>query len=291
MILNYKNPIIVAEIGCNHKGDLKVAEQLIITAAKCGANYAKFQKRDNKYLLGAEYSKPHPVPENSYGKTYGEHREKLEFSINEHIKLSKICERNKIKYAVSVWEKKSALELIRSKIKLDYLKVPSACNLDFELLEILAKKFKKKIHISLGMTSRNETKKIIRFFSKHKRLDNLVLYACTSDYPVNFNNTCLLEIYNLIKSYKNKINDVGFSGHHLGISIDNAAYTLGARYIERHFTLDRTWKGTDHAASLEPSGLEKLVRDLNNCFKSMKFKNKNGVLSSEMFQRSKLKKL
>ena len=134
-------------------------------------------------------------------------------------------------------------------------------------------------------------KKFFVFFSKFKRLDDLVLYACTSDYPVNFDNTCLLEIYNLTKNYRNKISDVGFSGHHLGISIDNAAYTLGAKYIERHFTLDRTWKGTDHAASLEPSGLEKLVRDLNNCFRSMKIKNKNGILKSETFQRSKLKKI
>ena len=290
MIINYKRPIIVAEIGCNHKGSMDIAEQLIVLAAKCGATYAKFQKRDNKYLLGKEYLKPHPVPENSYGTTYGEHRENLEFSVSQHANLSRICKKNGINYAVSVWEKKSALKIIESKIKPDYLKVPSACNLDFELLETLAKKFKKKIHLSLGMTSRKETKKIVSFFSKHNRLKDIILYACTSDYPVDFENTCLLEISNLINNYRNKIHEIGFSGHHLGIGIDNAAYTLGARYVERHFTLDRTWKGTDHAASLEPSGLEKLSRDLNNCFKSLKFKSKNGILAAEKFQRNKLKK-
>ena len=85
----YHRPILVAEIGANHKGDINVAKKLILSAARCGASFAKFQIRDNKYLLGDDYHKPHPVPENSYGNTYGEHREKLEFSINQHIILQK----------------------------------------------------------------------------------------------------------------------------------------------------------------------------------------------------------
>ena len=258
MKVNYKKPIVIAEIGCNHKGDIRIAKELIKIAALSGASYAKFQKRDNKYLLKEKYDDPHPVPENSYGKTYGKHREFLEFNIKQHQILAKECFKNKIKYSVSVWEINSAKQIIKSKINLDFIKVPSACNLDFELLAFLAKNFKKKIHISLGMTKKVEIKKIFNFFKKYNRSKDIVFYACTSDYPASFENLCLLEISNLKKKYMNKISDIAFSGHHLGIASDIAAYTLGASYIERHFTLDRSWKGTDHAASLEPTGLKKL---------------------------------
>lgn len=291
MTINFKKPILIAEIGCNHKGNLSVAKDMIRIAYLSGADYVKFQKRNNKYLLKEKYDIPHPVPENAYGNTYGKHRDFLEFSISQHIDLWKFCKKIGIKYAISVWEKKSALDLIKSRIKLDYLKVPSACNMDFELLEVLAEKFKKKIHISLGMTKKSEIDMIFNFFKKNNRNKDLVFYACTSDYPAKFDNLCLLEIKNLKEKFGNKIFDVAFSGHHLGIAVDIASYTLGARYIERHFTLDRTWKGTDHAASLEPDGLKKLSRDLNNTHKSLIFKPRNGLLKSELFQRKKLKLL
>jgi N-acetylneuraminate synthase len=99
---------------------------------------------------------------------------------------------------------------------------------------------------------------------------------------------CLLEISRLKSDYSNDVYGFGFSGHHLGISIDNAAYTLGATWIERHFTKDRTWKGTDHAASLEPSGMSKLVRDLNATSDSLQLKPKQ-ILEIEEPQRKKLK--
>ncbi len=288
--MKYTKPIIIAEIGCNHKGNLKIAKELIKAAAQSGATYAKFQKRDNKYLLKSEFDLPHPNPHNSFGKTYGEHREFLEFDMNKHKILYNECKKNKIKYSVSVWEQKSAEEVVKSKLNLDYLKVPSACNLDFELLEYLASKFKSKIHLSLGMTSEKEIEKIVNFFIKKKRAKDLVLYACTSDYPADFDDLCLLEISKLKNKYSSKINSVAFSGHHNGIAVDVGAFTLGAKYIERHFTLNRTWKGTDHAASLEPDGLSKLVRDVNNMYKSLTFKSKN-ILQAEKFQRNKLKRL
>ena len=134
-------------------------------------------------------------------------------------------------------------------------------NQDFDMLEILRDNYKGDVHISLGMTTRDEEKQIIDFFSENNSLDRLVIYACTSGYPVPFNQTCLLEISRLIKMYSNKVKSIGFSGHHLGIAIDIAAYTLGASWVERHLTKDRTWKGTDHAASLEPDGFRRLVRD------------------------------
>ena len=102
---------IIAEIGCNHKGNLSIAKKLILAAKQAGADYVKFQKRDNKYLLGDEYYKPHPVPENSYGSNYGKHRDFLEFNISQHINLHKFCKKNKINYSVSVWGKNSAKNL------------------------------------------------------------------------------------------------------------------------------------------------------------------------------------
>jgi sialic acid synthase len=286
-----QKPVIIAEIGCNHKGSFEIAKKMILEAKKAGAEYVKFQKRNNKFLLGDKYNLPHPVQHNSYGKTYGKHRDFLEFNIATHKKLFNFCKKVKVKYSVSVWEKKSAYEFIKSKLKLDYIKVPSACNLDFELLETLASKFKGKIHISTGMTTRKEIDKIFNFFKKKGRNKDLVIYSCTSDYPAKNEDVCLLEIEYLKKKYGKKIEAVAFSGHHLGISIDIASFLLGAKFIERHFTLDRTWKGTDHAASLEPQGLNKLCRDILTVKKSLTYKNKLGLLKSEKFQRKKLKNI
>ena len=103
-----------------------------------------------------------------------------------------------------------------------------------------------------------------------------------------FKDVALLEINNLYEKYDNRVKEIGFSGHHLGIAVDNAAYTLGARWIERHFTKDRTWRGTDHAASLEPDGLRKLVRNLNACYDSLNYKDRD-ILEIEQTQRDKLK--
>jgi N-acetylneuraminate synthase len=286
--MKYKKPKIVAEIGCNHAGSLDLAKKLIDVAAVSGASYAKFQKRNNKYLLKSDYNKPHPNPVNSFGSSYGKHREFLEFSIPQHYKLFQHCKKRKIKYAISVWEVKSAEAIVKSKIDLDYLKIPSACNLDFELIEFLLKNFKNKIHLSLGMTSQKEIDKIVDLFVKFNRNKDLILYACTSDYPVDFDNVCLLEITRLKQKYENIVNSIAFSGHHLGIAVDVAAYTLGANLIERHFTLDRTMKGTDHSASLEPDGLKKLIRNLNTTYISLK--EKKGILNCEKFQRKKLKR-
>ena len=138
------------------------------------------------------------------------------------------------------------------------------------------------------MTTIKEEEKIISFFDKNNANDRLVIYSCTSGYPVPFPDVCLMEINRLYGLYENKVKAIAFSGHHLGIAIDIAAYTLGAKYIERHFTKDRTWKGTDHSASLEPTGLKKLVRDLHATYESLNYK-KSEILDIEAPQREKLK--
>lgn len=279
---------IIAEVGCNHKGDLEIAKELIrVAAIYAKADVVKFQKRNNRELLTEEqYAAPHPNAMHAYGATYGEHREFLEFSTDQHLELLEECRRNGIEYSTSVWDTTSAREMARLEPSL--LKVPSACNLHFDMLDVLATQFDGDIHLSLGMTTREEERQIVEFFEERGRAKSLVLYACTSGYPVEFNDICLLEITRLRDTFGERVKSIAFSGHHLGIAADVAALALGAEWVERHFTLDRTWKGTDHAASLEPDGLRRLVRDLRAVEKSLKGKGSE-ILPVEEVQRAKLK--
>ncbi|MBU1007677.1 N-acetylneuraminate synthase family protein [Candidatus Dependentiae bacterium] len=281
-------PRVIAEVGCNHKGDMNIAKEMIITAAAfCKADVIKFQKRTPKELLPTEqYNAPHPNPYNSYGKTYGAHREFLEFDIDQHHQLNSWCKEFGIMYSTSVWDMTSAKEI--TSVNPQMIKIPSASNMHWNMLDYLTNNYSGEIHLSTGMTSKDEIETIVEFFEKRNRNKDLVLYACTSGYPVDFNDICLLEITRLKKLYDSKVKAIGFSGHHLGIAADIAAMALGAEWIERHFTLDRTWKGTDHAASLEPDGVRKLVRNIRNVKQSLQYK-KTDLLEIEQPQRKKLK--
>lgn len=283
-----KKPYIIAEAGCNHMGQMEIAHDLIETAAHfCKADAIKFQKRCPRELLTPEqYNAPHPNPANSYGKTYGEHREFLEFTVDQHAQLKKWCEEAGITYATSVWDMTSAKEIASLRPK--FIKIPSACNTHYEMLQWLCGHYEGEIQLSFGMTSREEERKIVQLFEANGRAKDLVLFNCTSGYPVPFKDVCLLEITRMRESYEHRVKAIGFSGHHLGIAIDVAAYTLGASYIERHYTMDRTWKGTDHAASLEPDGVRKLVRDLRETYEALTFKDTE-ILPIEQVQRDKLK--
>lgn len=283
-----KPPKVIAEIGCNHKGEMDIARELIMMAAKfCKADYAKFQKRNPKELLTEEeYNAPHPNPINSYGESYGKHREFLEFDLDQHKQLMDWCNEFEIGYSTSVWDLTSAKEI--TTLNPDFIKIPSACNLHFEMLGYLCDNYEGDIHLSFGMTTQDEEEQIISFFEEKQRAKDLVIYSCTSGYPVPFEDIGLYEITRLINSYKERVKDVGFSGHHLGIAADVAAMTLGANWIERHYTLDRTWKGTDHSASLEPDGMRRLVRDVTNVSKALEHKQEE-ILEIEVAQRKKLK--
>lgn len=280
---------VIAEIGGNHKGDMKIAHEMIKIAAQfCKVDVVKFQKRNSKELLSSEeYNAPHPVPQNSYGKTYGEHREFLEFNLEQHKQLKKWCDDWDVIYSTSVWDVTSAKEIASLNPKL--IKIPSACNLKYDMLDYLCEKYNGEIHLSFGMTTQSEEEDIVKFFEEHDRSKDLVIYSCTSGYPVPFEDICLKEILRLREKFENRVKGIGFSGHHLGIAADVAALAYGAKYFERHFTLDRTWKGTDHAASLEPDGMRKLTRDLRNVSKGLSYKPKE-VLDIEEVQRKKLKR-
>lgn len=279
---------VIAEIGCNHKGDMGIAKDLIGVAAKvCRVDAVKFQKRSNRELLSPEqYDTPHPVPGNSYGPTYGRHREALEFTPDQHAELLAYCNDQGIAYSTSVWDLTSAKQM--AALKPEFLKVPSATNLNTDLQDWLCRNYAGELHVSTGMTTAEEVEGIVRFYEDHGRAKDVVLYVCTSGYPVPFEDLCLLEITRYVARYGARVKEIGFSGHHLGIAADVAAMALGATTIERHFTLDRTWKGTDHAASLEPDGMRRLKRDLTNVSRALTHKSKD-ILDIETVQRAKLK--
>merc|ERR1712217_344038 len=182
----------------------------------------------------------------------------------------------------------SAKEIVQLNPSL--IKVVSPSNTHFKMMKVLRDEYTGEVHISTGMTTKEEIDKLVNFWEEGAgdAKNRVVLYNCTSGYPVPFEDVCLLEIRTLIGNYKHRVKAIGFSGHHLGISVDIAAYTLGASWNERHFTKDRTWKGTDHAASLEPAGLGKLCRDLKAVHTAMTYKAED-ILPIEKTQRAKLK--
>jgi len=281
-------PRIIAEIGCNHRGELATAREMVrVAAIFAGVDAVKFQKRNPRECLTPEqYNAPHPVPAHAYGPTYGLHRERLELPLAAHRELKELCETLGVAYSASVWDMTSAREIMS--LAPPMIKVPSACNTHADLLKLLCDEFGGEIHVSLGMTTRKEEEAIVGLLAARRRLADAVLYACVSGYPVTFEDLSLLEIERLRVTYGRDVKAIGFSGHHLGIAADIAAMTLGATVIERHFTLDRTWKGTDHAASLEPDGLRRLVRDVRNVAKALVPKREE-LLPVELEQRRKLK--
>jgi len=282
-------PYVIAEVGCNHKGDLEIAKEMIRIAAEyCKVDAVKFQKRNPRELLTVEeFNSPHPNPHHAYGQTYGEHREFLELSLREHRELFDTCVEYGVEYSTSVWDITSAKEI--TSLKPRFIKIPSACNLNFEMLSYLATEYEGDIHLSFGMTTPKEEEQVVEFFDRYGRTESLILYSCVSGYPVRFEDLSLLDIVRLRDKFGSTVKSIGFSGHHLGIAADIAAMTLGASYIERHFTLDRTWRGTDHAASLEPDGMRKLARDLRNVSKALTYKPED-ILEVEKYQRKKLKR-
>lgn len=283
-------PKVIAEIGCNHMGDMDLAKQMIsIAKYYCKADAVKFQKRDVETWTERfpdMYNAPHPNPVNAYGSTYRKHREALELNMQQHRELKDYCDSVGMTYSTSVWDLISAKEA--ASLEPEFIKIPSACNTNSEMLGWLCDNYSGEIHVSTGMTTEAEMDTVIKIFEEKGRLDSLVLYNCTSGYPVPYHDICLLELKKLQEKYGEKVKAIGFSGHHIGTAVDIAAFTLGAEIIERHYTLDKTWKGTDHAASLEPDELKQLVDNLKSVSEALQYKGQE-VLSIEEVQRKKLK--
>lgn len=277
---------LVAEVGATHLGQIDRAKELIRLAHICGADYVKFQKRNPEECVPKElWDKPHPNQSFAYGNTYLEHRKKLEFNLSQHKELQEYCKQIGTRYACSVFDITSANEILS--LKTDYIKVPSCCNLNFELLRLLFDSDIPQIHISLGMLENEELFQLRDFlYTRNLLYNRVLLYHCTSEYPCPFERLYLKEIYKLKEIFGSMVR-IGFSNHARGIAVDIASYILGVEWIERHFIDDRTIPHTDAAASLEPPGLHKLARDLKAVWSAMQ--NKDRMSAEEWEQRRKLR--
>lgn len=248
-------PFVIAEIGHNHQGDLEQAIKMIQAAAAAGASAAKFQKRFNRTLFTPKAFNQLYNSENSFGETYGEHREFLEFGESEYRICIDEARRCGITFFATAFDFSSADFLEHLKIPL--YKIASGDLQNTPLLRYVAK-FNKPMIISTGgatLEMIDEAVKAIR--ATH---NNFAILQCTASYPAKFEQLNLRVISSLRDRYPENV--IGYSGHDNGISMSLVAYVLGARVIEKHFTLNRASKGTDHAFSLEPTGLTKMVRDL-----------------------------
>ena len=282
-----KKPFVVLEIGCNHKGDISIAESLIKETATANVAAVKFQKRNIfECLTEAERKAPHPNPQNSYGNTYGEHRAFLEFSMDQHRHLKEYAESLGLIYSASVFDLTSAKEI--TSLNPQYIKVASAQNTNTLLLDWLCDNYFGEIQVSLGMTTEKEEERLISLFQMHNRLKDLTLLACTSCYPVESKDACILEVKRLSQLYEKDIKRIGISGHYIPIEIDIAAYALGAEVIERHFTHNKYWKGTDHIASLDIEDVKRLCNGLEEVHKAMTYK-ESRIIPAELESRNKMK--
>ena len=244
---------ITAEIGTNHLGDIKVVKQLIDVAKTAGCDAIKFQKKSINKIYSEEFLNS-PL-ESPWGTTQRDMRIHRELNIREIQQIDKYCKKKKIFWYASCWDIDSQLQMQRFKTK--YNKVASAMLIHHKLLEMIAKE-KKHTFIATGMSTLKDIEKAVKIFRKHKCPFELL--HCHSSYPMPLEEANLNVIPFLKKKFKCK---VGYSGHESGATnVCIPAVMLGATSIERHITLNRTWYGDDQAASLEPDGLKRLVRDI-----------------------------
>ena len=275
-----KPPFIIAEIGNNHNGDLKIAFELIQKAKETGVNAVKFQVKDIELAFDKELlDKPYNGP-NSFGNTYREHKQALEFSEDEMKKIYEYAKKIDIICFATPFDINSVdmLERLGNTI----YKISSFHVVDLKLIEKVAKT-KKPILMSTGMSSIEEIETAVNLIRKYS--DNFALFQCTSSYPTSDENVNL----RVIPQLRNKFDcPVGYSGHERGTTISVASVTLDACMIERHFTLDRTMKGPDHASSIEPTGMKLLVERVNKVFIALGSDEKS-VLDSELNNRKKFR--
>lgn len=245
----------IAEIGHNHQGNLETAREMFKVAKECGADAVKLQKRDNRSLFTeAAYNKPYDNP-NSYGSTYGEHREFLEFGWHEYAELMAYAKELGVSLLSTAFDFSSADFL--AKLDIPAFKIASGDLKNIPLLTHIAQ-YQKPIILSTGGGTMEDVR---RAYDAIMPINpQLCILQCTAGYPAAFEELNLRVITTYRERFPNTV--VGLSSHDNGIAMALAGYMLGARVVEKHFTLNHTWKGTDHAFSLEPIGFRKMVRDL-----------------------------
>ena len=253
---------VIAEIGHNHQGSLDKARELFREAKLSGAQAVKLQKRNNRGLYTrAAYNKPYDN-ENSFGATYGEHREFLEFGVKEYRDLQAYAQELGIDFFATAFDIASADFLVA--LNVPAFKIASGDVKSIPLLKYVAA-FGKPIIISTGGALIDDVQ---RAYDEIMPINpQLGLLQCTAGYPAAFEELDLRVVQQYRERFPGAV--IGYSGHDNGIAMPVAAYVLGARIVEKHFTLNRAMKGTDHAFSLEPVGLRKMVRDLERTHKAL----------------------
>ncbi len=246
---------VIAEIGHNHQGNLQKAKELFRVAKECGANAVKLQKRSNRTLFTRKLYETPYLNENSYGATYGEHREALEFGRKEYLELKKYAKELGVTFFATAFDFESADFL--AELDMPAYKMASGDLRNTPLLKYVAKIGKPMI-VSTGGGSFEDVKRAYETIMPIN--PQLCILQCTASYPTEPEETNLLVIKTLRERFQDIV--IGLSDHQNGISMAPVAYVLGARVIEKHFTLNHAWKGTDHAFSLEPIGMQKMIRDL-----------------------------
>jgi sialic acid synthase SpsE len=253
---------IVAEIGINHNGNIDIARKLIDAAVEAGADAVKFQKRTTEEILTKEgLAKPYNSP-HAFAATYGEHRNKLELSEQDYYFLKKYTEERGIQFFASVWDKKSADFM--EKFDISAYKIPSADLINTPLLEYVALK-QRPILLSTGMNTMEEIEEAVQAILNYN--SRLVLFHCLSLYPSPEEKINLHFMTTLKRRFTPL--PVGYSGHEMELLPTLAAVTAGAHIVERHLTLDKKMKGSDHAASLEPYQFKELVDSIRRIEKIM----------------------
>jgi N-acetylneuraminate synthase/sialic acid synthase len=246
---------VIAEIGHNHQGEVEKCKALFREAKECGAHAVKLQKRDNRSLYtAAMFNKPYEN-ENSFGATYGEHREFLEFGRDEYLELQRYARELGVSFFATAFDISSANFL--AELDVPAFKIASGDLKNVPLLRHVAQ-FGKPMIVSTGGGLMED---IQRAYDAVTPINSqLAFLHCTATYPTLPEEMNLRVITTLRERFPGTV--VGLSDHYNGIAMSVAAYVLGARIIEKHFTLNHTWKGTDHALSLEPIGMGKMIRDL-----------------------------
>ena len=250
-----EEPFIIAEVGQNHQGDLQRAREFIKVFSYEGADAIKFQTRNNKYLFSkSAYEAPYSS-ENAFASTYGEHREKLELSPKDLGILKDDCLKFGVKFMSTPFDEPS-LEILKE-IDVDLIKIASFDLGNLAFLNRISL-LKKPVVMSTGGGNLNHIKNSIEVLGKN--ISDIAILHCVSEYPCEYSRLGLKNIENLIKHFPSC--SIGSSDHFNGILSGPIAYILGARVFEKHVTLNRGWKGTDHSFALEPQGFRKFVRDI-----------------------------